>query len=326
MSEHLIKPPKSRWENFRGWCNSWSPQVKQGAIGGIILIVLTVAGWLLYSTKGPSNVIKSANIAATNVSGSAFVQGIGNTVTVDNSTHYRGSNAVPACPQVTIETLDGLPPECTNNPHLRLHRLTVRNTSDAPIETFCSRLQLPEAISQTIETNMTIGAVIGWRPLISKIIVKGTGGKTEGGLWIGPTSKVTFVEREMAFFPKYAKGERLALSRAGDLTGVWELTFDKLPPRSHVSICFLTSSGREGTNYLELATSSWSLPPTRRYTPETNELRFFLEGEYQYPADGKPGKQHFLVPIAFDTEQRVLTSLPIQADNGQWCTVTLVFQ
>lgn len=326
MREHLIKPPKSRWETFLDWCRSWSPQVKQGVIGGTILVVLTVAGWLLYSTRGTSNMIKSASIAATNVSGSAFVQGVGNTVTVDNSTHYRGTNVIPALPQITIETLDGLPPECTNNPHLRFHRLTVRNGSDAPIETFCSRLQLPEPIAQTIETNTTIGAVIGWRPLLDRIIVKGTGGRTEGGLWVGPTSKVTFVEHEMAFFPKYANGEKATLSRAGDFTGVWELTIDKLPPRGHVAICFLTSDGPEGTNYLELANSSWSLPPTRPYTPETNELRFSLEGEYQYPAQGKPGKQHFLVPIRLDADQRALTSLPIQEDNGQWRTVTLVFQ
>jgi hypothetical protein len=327
MSEHLIRPPKSRWETFRNWCKSWSPQVKQGVIGGVVLIVLTVAGWVLYSTKGPSNTVRSGGINATNVSGSAFVQGIGNTVTVDNSIHHGVSNAIPALPLITIETLDGLPPECTNNQHLRLHRLTVRNPGDASIENFCSRLQLPEAISQTIETNTTVGAVIGWRPLIDKIIVKGTGGRTEGGLWIGPTSKVTFVEHEMAFFPKYAKGEKMSLSRAGDLTGVWELTIDRLPPSSHASISFLTSNGPEGTNYLELASVPlWSIAPNPQTTPDTNELRFSLEGEYQYPAEGKPGKQHFLVPIKLDADQRVLTSLPIQADNGQWHTVTLLFQ
>src|SRR5437867_10263242 len=193
MSEHLITPRKSLWEAFRDWCKSWSPQVKQGVIGGAILVILTVAGWLLHSTKGSSNVIKSANMAATNVSGSALVQGIGNSVTVDNSTHYGGSNVIPGLPQITIETLNGLPPECADNPHLRLHRLVVRNGSDSTIDTFCSRLQLPEPISQTIETSTTIGAIFGWRPLIDKIIVKGTGGRTEGGLWIGPSAKVTFV-------------------------------------------------------------------------------------------------------------------------------------
>lgn len=266
-------------------------------------------------------------MAATNISGSALVQGIGNTVSVDNSTHYAGSNAIPGLPQITLETLDGLPPECANNPHLRLHRLVVRNGSDANIETFCSRLQLPEPISQTIETNATIGAIVGWRPLVDKIIVKGTGGRTEGGFWIGPTSKLTFVEQSMAFFPKYAKGEKGTTSRAGDITGVWELTVDRLPPGGHVSISFLSSNATEGTNFIDLASVPlWSIPPNPQTTPDTNELRYSFEGEYQYRAESKPGRQHFLVPITFDANQRVLSSLPIQADNGHWRTVTLVFQ
>src|SRR5438309_769512 len=83
MSEPLITPRKSRWESVRDWCKSWSPQVKQGVIGGAILVVLTVAGWLLHSTNGSSNVTKNANIAATNVSGPVvLVQGNGNTLTV----------------------------------------------------------------------------------------------------------------------------------------------------------------------------------------------------------------------------------------------------
>jgi hypothetical protein len=60
--------------------------------------------------------------------------------------------------------------------------------------------------------------------------------------------------------------------------------------------------------------------------PDTNELRFHFEGEYQYRAEGRMGRQHFLVPINFDLEQRVLSSLPVQAENGHWHTVTLVFQ
>lgn len=288
MSEHLIKPKKSRWEAIREWCKSWSPQVKQGVIGGTILIVLTVAGWILYNTKGTLNVVKGGNITATNVSGSALVQGVGNTVMVHNSIRYGASNVIPGLPQVSIQTLDGLPPEYTNNPHLRLHTLTVRNGGDASIEQFCSRLQLPEAISQTIDTNTSAGTTIGWRPLMDKIVVKGTGGKTEGGLWIGPTSKVTFVDHPMAFFPRYAKGQKGATSRLGDITGVWELTIDRLPPNGHASIFFLTSNGPEGTNYLDLASPLWSSEPNPQKTPDTNELRFSLEGEYQYPTEEKP--------------------------------------
>lgn len=327
MNIQIIKPPKSWWETFRDWCKSWSPQVKQGVIAAVVLVVVTLIGWLFFSTKGNQNFIKNANITVTNASGSAFVQGIGNTVTVDNSIHVGNTNLVPALPRITIETLDGLPPECTNNPHLRLHRLIVFNGGDATIEHFCSRLQLPEAISQTLETSSTTAAAIGWRPLVDRIIVKGTGGRTEGGLWIGPTSKVTFVEQPMAFFPKHARGEKMATSRTGDSTGIWELTIDKLPPNGHTSISFLTSNGPEGTNYFALATVPlWSVPPNPQTIPDTNELRFSLEGEYQYQAEARPGKQHFLVPIQYDADQRTLLSLPTQAENQPWKTVTLLFQ
>jgi hypothetical protein len=131
----------------------------------------------------------------------------------------------------------------------------------------------------------------------------------------------------MAFFPKYVEGEKMRTSRAGDITGVWELTVDRLPPGGRVSISFLSSNASEGTNYINLASVPlWSLAPNPEATPDTNELRFSLEGEYQYRSESKPGRQHFLVPITFDADQRVLSSLPIQADNAHWRTVTLIFQ
>ena len=85
MSEHLITPRKSRWESFRDWCKSWSPQVKQGVIGGAILVALTVAGWLSHRTKGSSKV----NVPSTNIEGSVMVGNqSSNAVTVDNSKRF----------------------------------------------------------------------------------------------------------------------------------------------------------------------------------------------------------------------------------------------
>jgi hypothetical protein len=92
MSEYIVKPRKSPWEKVRDWCKSWSPQVKQAVITGVILIVLTVVGWLWFSTKRTSEVNRSANIAATNGSGSPLVQGNGHIVNIDNSTHAEPQN------------------------------------------------------------------------------------------------------------------------------------------------------------------------------------------------------------------------------------------
>jgi hypothetical protein len=327
MTEYLIEPPKSRWEKFQEWRRSWSPQVKQGLIIGIITIALTVGGWFVIRSKSGSSIATNTGIAATNVSGSAIVQGNGNTVTVNNSSHNTRTQGIPNLPQISIETFDGLPSEFTNNPHLRLHRLSVRNNSDVTIETFCSRLQLPEPILQTVETNATVGTLVAWRAMTNKLLIKGNAGKNEGGLWIGPTSMVAFVEQPMAFFPRYANGELGELSRGGDITGVWELTIDRLPPGGNVSLSFLSSDAREATNYIRFAaTPLWSSHPNPQTIPDTNELRYSFEGDYLYPSEGTSGRQHFLVPLHFNDRERFISSLPIQRENSPWHTVILEFQ
>jgi hypothetical protein len=325
MITPIIKPPVSPWEAFVKWCQSWSPQVKQGVIGSVVAVVVFVGG-CLFSSRSKN--VPQANFIATNISGSAIVQGTGNNVSIDNSAHYGTTNIIPGLPQIIIETFDGLPLGTTNNPQLRMHHLVVRNSNDVEIHNFCSRLQFPEPIVQTTETNVTTGTRINWRPLLDNLLVKGTGGRTEGGLWIGPTSKVSFVDSIMCFFPRYAKGEKMALSMLGDITGVWELEIDTLSAGGgHVSLTFFTSTAREGTNYLNLASVPlWQSPPNPQVVPDTNELRFSLEGEYQYQANFKPGKQHFLVPIMFDSAERNCSSLKIQPEIGSWHPVMLVFQ
>ena len=296
-------------------------------IASAFLVLLTVAGWFVSKTKDRSSAFRDSVIAATNVSGSAFVQGSGNTVTVDNSTHLATPNVIPDLPNILIETLDGVPPEFSDNSHLRLSRLVVRNSSDVAIESFCSRLQLPEPISETLQTNLTPGTTIGWHPLVDRIVIKGTGGRTQSGLWLGPTSRISFVEEPMAFFPRFAKGEIGTFSRAGDLTGVWELNISRLPPGGYVSLSFLSSNDREGTNYIAMASVPlWSLSPNPQRAPNTNELRYSFEGEYGYAEGAKMQKQHFLVPIIYDDAARLSYSLPIQKDCGKWHPVTLVFQ
>ena len=96
MSEHLITPRKSRWESFRDWCKSWSPQVKQGVIAAVTAIILAVVGWIIgwipFKAKRESNVIRDASITATNVSGPVvLVQGNGNTLTVPQNANETAS-------------------------------------------------------------------------------------------------------------------------------------------------------------------------------------------------------------------------------------------
>jgi len=129
------------------------------------------------------------------------------------------------------------------------------------------------------------------------------------------------------FYPGQARGQLGTISRAGDFTGVWELTIDKLPPRGIVDILFLTSVAARGSNYAGFASVPlWASPPDPKSDPDTNELRFFFEGEYRCQVDGKPVMQNFFVPIQFDSSQRRFSSLAIQPGTSHWHPVSLVFQ
>jgi hypothetical protein len=242
----------------------------------------------------------------------------------------RKQSKIPALslPRITIETLDGLPEEFSGDSRLRQNRLFIRNNGESEILRFCSRLQLPEPIARTIETNATIGTSVGWRPLMDKLSIIGTGGRTEGGLWVGPTSAVYFVGSPPCFiYSGPTRGQKGTLSKAGDITGIWELTFDKLPPGGQVSLVFLTSNGSNSTTYLELASIPlWQSPPNPRTNPVTNELRFSLEGEYLLPAEAQNSKQSFLAPIVYDASSRKISSFLVQPNVGNWQPVTLTFQ
>jgi hypothetical protein len=163
---------------------------------------------------------------------------------------------------------------------------------------------------------------------MDKLSIIGTGGRTEGGLWIGPTSAVYFVESPPCFvYPGTPRSQKLTVSKAGDLTGIWELTFDKLPPGGQVSLVFLTSNGSNSTTYLEMASiPMWRSPPNPQDHPDTNELRFSLEGEYLVPAASSMMKQSFLVPIEYEERQRKCSSLLVQPNVGHWRPVTMTFQ
>ena len=285
------------------------PKLNQGGVVRVIVMIIKCFFWL-------------AVIAAV-LGFAGYVVGV--LVTGEPQPSRVAKHLVPSLPQIVVETLDGLPMGSPNNPALRLNRLRVRNLSEVAIDDFCSRLQLPEPISETIETNLTTGTVMGWRPLLDKLLVKGTAGRTETGLWIGPTSTVIFADANMCFFPKDSAGQLGSIAKEGDITGVWELTIAKLPPGGQVLISFLTSNGKSGQNYIQLPNSPvWRRNPNEGL--DANELIFLVEGEYRYQADFKPGRQQFLVPLQFNSSTRITTSLTVQPDIGKWRPIMLSFQ
>jgi hypothetical protein len=91
------------------------------------------------------------------------------------------------------------------------------------------------------------------------------------------------------------------------------------------SVLFFTSDSDAMTNYTVFAnTSIWANPTNHISTiVDTNELRFSLEGEYQYQALNKPQKQYFLVPISFETNSRTMSALGMQTNIGNWHPIIL---
>lgn len=255
---------------------------------------------------------------------------------------------------ITIRTIPGLPGGMTNT-HLRYHMLEIRNYNDMEIDDFYSRLQLPEQVITTIETDLPPGTVIGWQPFLTRYSITGTGNKS----LLGPASARHYLYPAAYFFPGN-RAQLTGFSDGSDMTGVWQLTFNKLPPHGVVSLSFLTTSEGDATNYIGLVNYEFKtngatftttmqgtnnggsilhnlmfamivhtnkvVEPNEDWRLGTNELRFYFEGSYQYPAVDKPGNQHFLVPFVFDTNNLTISSLPTQPEDGKWRRVMIQYQ
>jgi len=121
---------------------------------------------------------------------------------------------IPKLPEIRIETFSGLPDGMTNNPHLRYHRLQIRNNNEIGIDNICSRLQLPEPIVVTLETNFPPGTVIDWHPITTKVTIDGTGTRNE----LGVDSTANYLLSPPCFFPEGNKGQLSGYFDSGDNT------------------------------------------------------------------------------------------------------------
>jgi hypothetical protein len=313
LPKKVSRSVKTHSKKFSLWKNVVLPLLGTGGIGVIIVAIINSRGG---KTTSSTNITSNTG---------PVIATWGNSNTINNTTvNYSPlTNRIsPRLPIIKVETFAGLPVEMTNNPNLRLTSLVVRNLDEVPIENFCSRLQLAEPIIETIETNHSVGTLIGWRALKVKMLVNGTAGRTEGGLWIGSGSTNSFEYPVECFFPSEHRGQKIEYSGDGKITGIWELTIDKLPPGGYVSLTFLTSKSSDATNYIRFANEPlWKQPPES--PPDTNELRFFLEGQYSFRTEASFGKQHFLMPMIWDEKQRMCSSLEVQSNVVPWHPVML---
>jgi hypothetical protein len=233
--------------------------------------------------------------------------------------------------------------------------LEIQNFNDVEIEDFFARFQFPEPIIATIESNLPPGTLIDWEPSLTRYSISGIGSKS----FLGSASTRHYLYPSDFFFLGN-RGQLTGFSDGGDMTGVWKLIIDKLPAYGVVSLSFLTDNEDDSTNYIALANTefktngaaisitaqgdgkggvinrnltmaiiintNYAVNPKEDWHFGTNWLRFYFEGSYQYPAAGKLGSQHFLVPFVFDTNNRAISSLPIQAEDGRWRRVMIQYQ
>lgn len=124
-------------------------------------------------------------------------------------TQYRAQHPGIPMPAVVIQTFPDLPEGIQDSSHLRWNVLLIRNDNDIEIENFYGRIQLPEPIMTTIESNLPPGVAIDLEPLLTKFAIKGAGNRTNL---------------------------------------VWQLLIDKLPPHKTAAISFLTTDEGDATN------------------------------------------------------------------------------
>jgi hypothetical protein len=273
-------------------------------------------------------------------------------------THNQYLKQHPTVPMVSVtaKTTRGLPEGIANAPYLRYHILRIENDNDVEIDNLLGRLQMPEPITTTVETNLSPGVSIEWRPIFTKFTVLGTGNHKI----LGPQSSLNIEWPPPFWMPLDNSAQLSRISDASDLTGVWELLIDKLPPYHGVTLSFLTTDNGDATNYISLVNYEFKtngatimlttqgttngstmlhdmtiamivqtnkiIKPNEDWHLGTNELRFSLDGWYEYTAAGKLKKQHFLAPFIFDAKNRTVSSLPVQADVGKWRLVMIEYQ
>lgn len=257
---------------------------------------------------------------------------------------------------ITATTLPGLPESVTNDPHLRFHTIRIVNSSDTEVKNLRARLQMPEPIATNFEKTASPGMAIEWAPILTKFTVNGIGNRK----FLGPKS-VLHAEWPPPFLIPYDDAAQLTRYSDGDeATGIWALLIDKIPPHSETKLSFLTTDEGDATNYIsltkyEFTTNGATIWATARGTTNgsillhdltvafivqtnkildpkydwhlgTNELRFSLDGWYDYSAEGKLHSAQFLVPFIFDSTNRAISSLPLQIGTGKWRLVRIEYQ
>lgn len=238
--------------------------------------------------------------------------------------YIRDHPKTPSPPQIMLDTMNGYPFGTQPEPSLRWNTLLVRNTSDIDIYDFSSRIQLPEAIIETGPIDKTVGINAEWRPfVVNPIVSAGTVSRdSNGGVSFGGHSVLLTPIPMDGFSGEMQHGKMVQMegeeTGGGNATGIWDLSVDKLPPNGYAAVTFITSNTQ--TNYNNFA--GGGIPNPHR---ATNELRYYLDGEYYFRINNQPNSRFFIVPIIFDRDKRSISLSALQTNVGNFTLVKLQF-
>jgi hypothetical protein len=301
-----------------GWPTTKPVTLSLSATGGIAVFLFTYLNPPYWHNKSGQNLTLSGDDSP-----GAITQNVtGNSNTVTQNVIIQGGqeNLTPEVPAITLTTNEGLPlsdfpngtihsPEIMR--HLRRHNLVVENQNNFEIYNFSARIQLPEPIVQSpLIEERPAGVEVLWQPCRMEISLAGTDatatrteeGSTRLSTGAAPGSSATLYASRLESCSSNASNETLSP------TGIYKVQIERLPASSVIRVGFLTSNGPEARRYLS----------SQQRESDPTILDYFLDGSYQYMSAGQSQTRLIFVPLKFDQEKRVMTSLPSSGESGKW--------
>ena len=213
-----------------------------------------------------------------------------------HETWLNNGGIVPSLPQIALTTLAGrsIPDvpgtitggDCENT---REHSLKIENVADVTILTVDARVQLPEPIIQDFRRHKPAGVDVVWQAVRPQTVASIKGGGS--------------VTRNRPPLP----------------TNVYRLQIDRIPPKQHVEIGFVTSTAIHDEHDISLDRGPFA------GTNDPPYLRNYVDGTFQFEYQSAMLTKRFFAPIAEDKENRQLSILEVREDFGEWKPLALSF-
>lgn len=214
----------------------------------------------------------------------------------NHETWLKNGGILPSLPRISLVTLAGrsipdVPGTITARDceDTREHSLKIENVADVTILTVDARVQLPEPIIQNFGRHKPAGVDAVWQPvrLQTVALIKGGGSVTR--------------------------------NRPPLPTNVYQLQIDRIPPKQHVDIGFVTSAAIHDKHDIAFDRGTFA------GTNDPPYLRDYIDGTFQFEYQGAMLTKRFFAPIAEDKDNRQLTILEVREDFGEWKPLTLTF-